>query len=100
MKRVRVGASRIAGQGLFAAMDLKQGTRIIRYIGEKISKQESERRLAADNVYIFELNERYSIDGKTLKNLARYINHSCEPNCEVEGIGQTIWIIAARDIQE
>ena len=100
MKRVRVGPSGIAGQGLFAAIDLKKGTRIIQYIGEKISKPESDRRLAADNVYIFELNERYAIDGKTLKNLARYINHSCAPNCEVENTGRAIWIVAGRDIQE
>jgi hypothetical protein len=100
MKRVRVGPSRIAGQGLFAAMDLKQGLRIIQYIGEKISIQESDRRLAEDNVYIFELNEHYALDGKTPKNLARYINHSCAPNCEVENTGRTIWIVAARDIEE
>jgi SET domain-containing protein len=100
MKRIRVGPSDIAGLGLFATIDLKQGMRIIQYIGEKITHQESERRLADDNVYIFELNAHYSIDGKTPKNLARYINHSCEPNCEVENTGRTIWIVAARNIQE
>src|SRR5215510_6586269 len=45
--RVRVGTSRIAGQGLFAGQEIKQGTKIIRYIGEKITNEESERRLAA-----------------------------------------------------
>ena len=100
MKRVRVGTSRIAGQGLFAATDLKKGTRIIQYTGEKISKPESDRRLAADNVYIFELNNHYAIDGQTPRNLARYINHSCAPNCEVENTGRAIWIVAARDISE
>jgi SET domain-containing protein len=100
MKRIRVGPSRIAGKGLFAAIDLKQGMRIIQYLGEKISLQESERRLAEDNVYIFELNAHYAIDGKSPKNLARYINHSCDPNCEVENTGRTIWIVAARNIQE
>jgi SET domain-containing protein len=100
MKRIRVGPSRIAGKGLFAAIDLKQGMRIIQYLGERISRQESERRLAEDNVYIFELNEHYALDGKSPKNLARYINHSCDPNCEVENTGRTIWIVAARHIQE
>jgi SET domain-containing protein len=100
MKRIRVGPSRIAGKGLFAAIDLKQGMRIIQYLGERISLQESERRLAEDNVYIFELNEHYALDGKSPKNLARYINHSCDPNCEVENTGRTIWIVAARNIQE
>jgi len=97
--RVWIGKSRIAGQGLFAAQDIKQGTRIIPYIGEKITKDESARRLAQGNVYIFTFNARYDIDGKTLKNLARYINHSCDPNCEVELTSRTIWVVALRDIQ-
>jgi SET domain-containing protein len=81
--RVRVGPSRIAGQGLFAEQKIKQGTKIIRYIGEKITHEESERRLAAGNAYIFGLDERYAIDGSTLKNTARSINHSCDPNCHI-----------------
>ena len=96
--RVRVGSSRIAGQGLFAGQEIKQGTKIIRYIGEKITQAESDRRLAAGNVYIFGLDERYAIDGNTHKNTARYINHSCEPNCQTEQFGNTIWIVAIRDI--
>ena len=44
--------------------------------------------------------ERYDIDGKTLKNKARYINHSCDPHCEAEITKRTIWIIAMRDIKE
>jgi hypothetical protein len=68
--RVRVSTSRIAGQGLFAGQDIKKGTKIIQYIGEKIIREESERRLAAGSVYIFGLNERYAIDGNTPKNTA------------------------------
>jgi uncharacterized protein len=97
--RVRVGPSRIAGQGLFAEQEIKQGTKIIRYIGEKITQEESERRLAAGNVYIFGLDERYAIDGSTPKNTARYINHSCDPNCHTEQFGRIIWIVVIRDIQ-
>jgi SET domain-containing protein len=97
--RVRVGPSCIAGQGLFAGQDIRQGTKIIRYIGEKITQEESDRRLAAGNVYIFGLDERYSIDGSTPKNTARFINHSCEPNCQTEQFGRIIWIVAMRDIQ-
>ena len=96
--QVRVGPSRIAGQGLFAAQDIPQGTRIIAYIGEKIANQESARRRAEGNAYIFHLNYRYAIDGKTLANTARYINHSCEPNCTVEKTPDTLWIVAVRDI--
>jgi SET domain-containing protein len=100
MSRVRVGTSRIDRQGLFAAMDITKGTRIIRYIGKKITKEEGARRLARDNAYIFALNERYDIDGKALSNIARYINHSCDPNCDVDNTGHTLWIIALRDIRE
>jgi SET domain-containing protein len=88
--RVWVGKSRIAGQGLFTVQDIKKGTRILPYIGEKIAKDESARRLAQGNVYIFTFNDRSDIDGKVLKNTARYINHSCDPNCEVEVTTRTI----------
>jgi uncharacterized protein len=98
--RVWVGTSRIAGKGLFAAQDIEKGTRIIQYIGARISKEESLRRLAEGNAYIFYFNDRYDIDGKTLKNKARYINHSCDPNCEILITKRTIWIVAKRDIPE
>ena len=97
--QVRVGPSRIAGQGLFAAQDIPKGTRIMQYIGEKISSRERARRLAAGNAYIFHLTYRYAIDGQTLENTARYINHSCDPNCEAVVTKRTIWIVALRDIQ-
>ena len=97
--RVWIGKSRIAGQGLFAAQDIKQGTRILPYVGEKITKAESTRRLERGNSYIFTFNEHYDIDGKMLKNTARYINHSCDPNCEIALTARTIWIVALRDIR-
>src|SRR5262245_13686848 len=96
--RVRVGPSRIAGQGLFAGQEIKKGAKIIRYIGQKITHEESDRRLAAGNVYIFGLDERYAIDGDTPKNTARYINHACDPKCQTEQYGKTIWIVEIRDI--
>lgn len=95
-----IGKSHISGKGLFAAQEIKKGTRIIRYIGSKIPKGESVERLAQGNAYIFSFNDRYDIDGKTLKNKARYINHSCDPNCDVLITKRSIWIIALRNIQE
>ena len=99
MTLVRVGTSPIDRQGLFAATDIPPGTRIIAYLGEKITKRESARRLANYNTYIFHLNYHYDIDGETLANTARYINHSCDPNCAVEYTTDTIWIVAIKDIQ-
>ena len=96
--QVRVAPSRIAGQGLFAAQDITKGMRIMQYIGEKISSRERALRIAAGNPYIFHLTYRYAIDGQTLENTARYINHACDPNCEVEKTSDTIWIIALREI--
>ena len=97
--QVRVGPSRIAGQGLFAAQDITKGTDIIQYTGEKIPKAESARRLAQGNAYIFTFNERWDIDGQVFRNIARYINHSCAPNCEAQKTPRSIWIVALRDIQ-
>ena len=96
---VWVGPSRISGTGLFTTQDIKKGTRIIQYIGQRISKEETAERLYQGNQYIFEFNDRYNIDGKTLKNKARYINHSCDPNCEIMITKRTIWIVAKRDIK-
>ncbi len=48
--------------------------------------------------YIFTFNGQYDIDGKVLRNTARYINHSCDPNCITELTRRTIWIMALRDI--
>jgi len=93
-----VGTSRIAGRGLFTAKAIKQGARIIQYTGEKIPKAESDKRLREGNHYIFQLNERSDIDGKALGNKARYINHSCDPNCTTQLTTRTIWIVALRDI--
>jgi uncharacterized protein len=94
-----IGTSAIAGRGLFTAQAIKQGRRIIQYTGEKITKAESDKRLAEGNVYIFALNERYDIDAQAHRHTARYINHSCDPNCHVEKTSRTIWIVASRDIQ-
>jgi SET domain-containing protein len=93
-----VGKSRIAGQGLFTAQAIQRDTRIIQYTGEKSPKVESDKRLAEGNNYIFQLNDRYDIDGKAFRNKARYINHSCDPNCIVQLTTRTIWIVALRDI--
>ena len=107
----KVKKSVIHGTGVFATKNIKRGTKIIEYIGEKITKLEgdkrSERRIkkylnskTTGSVYIFELNSRYDIDGSPIYNKARYINHSCKPNCEVEIVRGHIWIKAIKNILE
>lgn len=96
--RVWIGKSKIAGKGLFTAQDIKKDTRIMRYIGPKISKEEGHRRATTGNAYIFQFNDRYDIDGKALSNKARWINHACDPNCETLQTTRAIWIVAIRDI--
>ena len=107
----KVRKSKIHGNGVFATKRIKKNTKIIEYIGEKIIKSEGDKRSAKrikkylnseidGSVYIFELNKKYDIDGSPLYNKARYINHSCDPNCEVEIIDEKIWITAIKDIRK
>jgi hypothetical protein len=90
--------SPIHGFGGFAARTIPAGTRIIEYIGERISKEESLRRCEADNPFIFALDAETDLDGGVGWNPARFLNHSCAPNCEAPLDAGRIWIIALRDI--
>ena len=103
--------SKVHGSGLFSRIDIKKGTKIIEYIGDKVTKKEGDKRAdrqirkASKNkkngmVYIFQLNKQYDIDGDVPENYARLINHSCGPNCEVEIINNHIWISAIKKIKK
>lgn len=93
---------------MYARRDIPDGTRIVEYTGERITKAEAarretkrlERRARGQDacVYIFELNARHDLDGRTRGNVARLINHSCAPNCRVEVRRGRIWIVARRAI--
>ena len=96
---VLFGSSPIHGIGGFAKMAICQGTRVLEYRGERISKGESLQRCENDNRYIFSLNPEQDLDGNVAWNPARFINHSCAPNCEAELDGEQIWIVARRDIR-
>lgn len=97
---VRFTASGIHGTGGFARTTITAGTRIIEYVGERIDKAEAERRCEAENHYIFHLDETWDLDGDISWNPAKFINHSCAPNCEaeLEEDEGRIWILARRDI--
>ncbi len=91
--------SSIHGTGGFARRFIAKEARVIEYVGERIDKRESLRRCEADNPFIFTLNQDTDLDGNVAWNPARFINHSCAPNCEAEVIEDHIWILAHRDIQ-
>jgi SET domain-containing protein len=79
-KPYRIGRSR-TGLGLFATKPIKKGTKIIRYLGPMLdcNKKKDD---AVENKYLFQITNRWTIDGSVRKNIARYINHSCKPNAE------------------
>lgn len=91
--------SPIHGRGGFARCDIPAGTRVLEYVGERITKAESLRRCEANNPYIFHLDDEYDLDGLVPWNPARFLNHSCAPNCEAVLEGGRIWIVALRDIR-
>jgi len=89
-----VAPSGIHGQGVFARVPILAGERIMEYVGERISKAESLVRCEAGNPFIFDLDEEWDIDGSVDWNPARFVNHSCSPNCEVECIEGRLWMSA------
>jgi uncharacterized protein len=79
-KPYRVGRSR-TGLGLFATKPIKKGAKIVRYFGPLLDSKKKKDD-AIENKYLFELNNRWTIDGSVRENVARYINHACKPNAE------------------
>ena len=98
-EKIQFKNSAIHGMGGFALRKIKKGEPVIEYIGEKISKAESLRRCEAENPYIFQIDEEFDLDGNVGWNPAKFINHSCDPNCEAEFFDDMIWIMAKRDIE-
>ena len=103
MKLYKIKKSKIDKNGLYANRDIKKGTKIIEYKGKIISVKQSETDPKFDNgraIYLFNLNKRYDLDGDFKFNTARLINHSCDPNCEVDGKGLKLWISSIKDIKK
>jgi SET domain-containing protein len=95
--------SGIHGWGVYATQAITKNTRIIDYAGEKISNQESLRRerryIRNGHIWCFKLTNRTVVDAGVGGNVARYINHSCRPNCYIDIKKGIIWIRAARRIE-
>jgi uncharacterized protein len=95
--------SPIDGLGAFAMKDIPKGTRVIEYAGQRIGNALLKRRYGDESsdkhhTFIFILSRRTSIDAAFNGNEARFINHSCDPNCETTQRGNRIWIVSIRDI--
>lgn len=98
--------SKLHGYGVFALETINKNKRIIDYAGELISNRQSEARedkyLSKGCIWVFRVNRNWSRDAAVGGNVARFINHSCTPNCwiEVDGKTRTIWVRAARQIRK
>jgi SET domain-containing protein len=108
-KKIEARRSAIHGNGVFATAALKKGERVIRYKGLLRTHAEVDRVYADDldsgHTFLFTLNDKYVIDANIDGNDARWINHSCDPNCEATWLQHDekkrkdkIYIEALRDI--
>jgi uncharacterized protein len=85
-RRIAARRSPIHGNGVFALVDLPADSRLIRYRGQLITHAQADRRYGGNadtgHTFLFTLNDRYIVDGNVDGNVARWINHSCAPNCQ------------------
>jgi SET domain-containing protein len=103
-RRFAVRRSPIHGRGVFALRKIPRGTRIIEYKGERISHEEADKRYADEHEHsphtmLFTVDDEIVIDATRKGNSARWVNHSCSPNCEIQDEDRRIFIEARRDIQ-
>ncbi len=94
--RIAVKRSSSGGLGLFAVDSIKKGTFIIEYKGPILTNKEAEEKCGR---YLFQINSRKTIDGSSRDNIARYANHSCKGNCEIEIKKGRVFITALKNIK-
>ncbi|MEZ5544924.1 MAG: SET domain-containing protein-lysine N-methyltransferase [Lysobacteraceae bacterium] len=104
--------SKIHGNGVFAACNISAGTELVEYRGDRMTHDEADDKygdtLETGHTFLFTLNDDYIIDGNRNGNIARWINHSCDPNCEAvllehEGNDRRrdkVFIHAKRDLKQ
>ena len=102
---IKVRNSRIHGRGVFAARKIRKGTRIIEYLGERLSHQAADKRYEDsdpndNHTFLFIVEKKTVIDAGVGGNDARFINHSCDGNCESVIEKGRVWIEATRTIQQ
>ena len=92
--RIYRSESQIHHRGVYAAQDIPKGKKIVRYRGKLVPRTIG---LRSESEYLYELNRKFYVLGQ---NIARYINHSCDPNCESDIIRGEIWIQSIRKIRK
>lgn len=97
-KSFRIGRSR-TGLGLFATEPIAKRTFIVEYSGRLLNNEQAEAMEAKNSKYLYELNSRWTIDGSGRKNIGRYANHSCRPNCETDRRKGKVFIRAIKRIE-
>jgi SET domain-containing protein len=101
---ILVRRSRIQGKGVFARRDIESGTRVVEYTGARLTHDQADERYPDDDAdgkhhtFLFAVDDRLVIDASLGGNEARFINHSCDPNCEVTITRRRVFIDALRDI--
>jgi len=100
----RIRNSKIQGRGAFAVRRIRKGQRIVEYIGERIHPSEETNRyddesMSRHHTFLFAVDENVTIDAGRIGNDAKYINHSCDPNCEAVNDDGRIFIFAVKNIQ-
>ena len=99
-----VRRSGIHGRGVYAREPIAAGTRIVEYTGERITPAEADARYPDDpskptHTFLFAVDDEVLVDAARRGGIARWINHSCEPNCESVIEGGRIYIDSLRDIE-
>lgn len=103
-RRLQVRKSGVHGKGVFALQPIAEGELVIEYTGEIIGWDEAVRRhphdpSQPDHTFYFHLDDERVIDGRLHGNSAKWINHSCDPNCEADDSTGRVFLHALRDIQ-
>jgi SET domain-containing protein len=97
-KPYRVGRS-ATGLGLFATAEIAKGAFIVEYKGRRISTARAARLEARGARYLYEIDRRWTVDGSSRRNIARYANHSCRPNAESDVVRGKVMLRAIKAIK-
>ena len=94
----RVGRSR-TGLGLFATRPIRKRAIIAEYKGRLLTTKKADVLERKGNLYLYEINSRWTVDGTPRSNIARYANHSCNPNADTRSVKRRVFIFALRNIK-